>query len=106
MTDLTSLSGIVPPILTPLMPDGQVDLRSLMRLTRYLMINGVHGIWACGTTGEFACIDAEEREHVTGTIVDTLDDRLPVIANVSDCSTRLTIGHARAPSPLGPTRSP
>lgn len=95
MTDLTALSGIVPPILTPLMPDGQVDLRSLMRLTRYLMINGVHGIWACGTTGEFACIDAEEREHVTGTIVDTLDGKLPVIANVSDCSTRLTIGHAR-----------
>ena len=29
--------GIIPPILTPLQPDGQVDLRSLYRLTRWLM---------------------------------------------------------------------
>lgn len=87
------LQGIVPPILTPLQPDGQVDLRSLHRLTRWLMLEGVHGIWACGTTGEFPCFDADEREDVVGTCVEAVDGRIPVVANISDCSTKLTLGH-------------
>ena len=86
--------GIIPPILTPIEPDGQVDLRSLFRLTRWLIREGVHGIWACGTTGEFPCFDAGEREHVVGTCVEAAGE-VPVIANVSDCSTRLAIEHGR-----------
>lgn len=86
-------AGIIPPILTPIGPDGQVDLRSLYRLTRYLINEGVHGIWACGTTGEFACFDADEREHAIATCVEAADGRVPVVANISDCSTRLTIMH-------------
>ncbi len=96
-----ALGGIVPPILTPLNPAGEVDLRSLARLVRYLAIGGVDGIWACGTTGEFACIDADEREHVIATVIETLDGKLPVIANVSDCSTRLAIGHGRRADAAG-----
>jgi 4-hydroxy-tetrahydrodipicolinate synthase len=96
-----AIGGIVPPILTPLDPAGEVDLRSLARLVRYLAIGGVDGIWACGTTGEFACIDADEREHVIATVIETLDGKLPVIANVSDCSTRLAIGHARRADAAG-----
>jgi 4-hydroxy-tetrahydrodipicolinate synthase len=87
--------GIIPPILTPLQADGMVDLRSLFRLTRWLLHEGVHGIWACGTTGEFACIDADEREHTIGTCVEAADGRVPVIANISDCSTRLVIEHGK-----------
>lgn len=99
--DQDALGGIVPPILTPLTPGGDVDLRSLARLVRYLAAGGVDGIWACGTTGEFACIDADEREHVVATVIETLDGKLPVIANVSDCSTRLAIGHARRALAVG-----
>ncbi len=99
--ELEPLGGIVPPILTPLTPGGEVDLRSLARLVRYLANGGVDGIWACGTTGEFACIDADEREHVIATVVETLDGKLPVIANVSDCSTRLTLHHARRADAAG-----
>ena len=96
-----TIGGIVPPILTPLNPAGEVDLRSLARLVRYLAIGGVDGIWACGTTGEFACIDADEREHVIATVIETLEGKLPVIANVSDCSTRLAIGHGRRADAAG-----
>jgi 4-hydroxy-tetrahydrodipicolinate synthase len=87
--------GIIPPILTPFEQNGQVDLRSLYRLTRWLIIEGVHGIWACGTTGEFACIDADERENVVGTCVESADGRVPVVANISDCSTRLAVEHGQ-----------
>jgi 4-hydroxy-tetrahydrodipicolinate synthase len=93
--DIATLHGIVPPILTPFSPDGRVDLQSLARLTRWLMAQGVHGIWACGTTGEFASLDPEEREDVIGTCVEAVAGRLPVVANISDCGTRLAIEHGK-----------
>jgi len=93
--DVLDLHGIVPPILTPFSPDGRVDLISLARLTRWLMAQGVHGIWACGTTGEFASLDPEEREDVIGTCAETVAGRLPIVANISDCSTKLVIAHGR-----------
>jgi 4-hydroxy-tetrahydrodipicolinate synthase len=94
-TDVTALKGIVPPILTPLAPDGRVDLHSLARLTRWLIIEKVHGIWACGTTGEFAALSADDREDVIGTCVENTADRIPVIANIADCGTKLTIEHGQ-----------
>ncbi|MBI3972041.1 MAG: dihydrodipicolinate synthase family protein [Chloroflexi bacterium] len=94
-SDNVPYHGIVPPILTPIGLDGQVDLRSLFRLTRWLIREGVHGIWACGTTGEFPCFDVDEREHVIGTCVEAAGASIPVIANISDCSTRLVIEHGK-----------
>ncbi|MGI8423943.1 MAG: dihydrodipicolinate synthase family protein [Chloroflexota bacterium] len=101
MTPVDELFGIVPPILTPFSPDGRVDLISLAKLTRWLVGHGVHGIWACGTTGEFASLDAEEREDVIGTCVETVAERVPVVANISDCSTRLTIAHGKRAVSVG-----
>lgn len=101
MTPVEELFGIVPPILTPFSPDGRVDLLSLAKLTRWLVGQGVHGLWACGTTGEFASLDAEEREDVIGTCVETVAERIPVVANISDCSTRLTIAHGKRAISVG-----
>jgi 4-hydroxy-tetrahydrodipicolinate synthase len=95
MMPAEELFGIVPPILTPFSPEGRVDLISLAKLTRWLMGRGVHGIWACGTTGEFASLDADEREDVIGTCVETVAERIPVVANISDCSTKLVIAHGK-----------
>jgi 4-hydroxy-tetrahydrodipicolinate synthase len=91
--DAAEFHGIIPPIVTPLAADGQVDLPSLTRLTSWLIRRGVHGIWACGTTGEFACFDPDERENVIGTCAEASAGRVPVIACIADCSTRLTIEH-------------
>jgi 4-hydroxy-tetrahydrodipicolinate synthase len=91
--EVSQYRGIIPPILTPVQPDGQVDLLSLTRLTNWLIREGVHGIWACGTTGEFPCFDADERENVVGTCAEAAMGRVPIVANISDCSTRLAIEH-------------
>ncbi|HEV2125829.1 MAG TPA: dihydrodipicolinate synthase family protein [Chloroflexota bacterium] len=93
--DMVELQGIVPPILTPFTPDEQVDLHSLARLTRWLIHQGVHGIWACGTTGEFASLSADDREDVIGTCVENTTGRVPVVANIADCGTKLTIEHGK-----------
>ena len=93
--DMTRFKGILPPIVTPLMPYGALDLDSLTRLARWLIDEGVHGIWACGTNGEFPCFTAEEREHIVATCVHAAAGRVPVIANVADNATPLVIEHGR-----------
>ena len=85
--DLNRLHGIFPPILTPLHEDQRVDHDSLASLVEYLLGEGVHGIWAMGTTGEFACFDADEREAAVKTVVKAVRGRAPVIANVGDAKT-------------------
>ncbi|MDA1188244.1 MAG: dihydrodipicolinate synthase family protein [Chloroflexi bacterium] len=78
------------PILTPLTPDMEVDVPSLKRLVRYLLDNGVHGIWASGTTAEFPALDNHERIVSIIAVVDEVAGKVPVIANVSRASTDLT----------------
>ena len=86
-----SIKGVVVPILTPLMPDGSQDLNSLRRLINYLLDNGVHGIWASGTTGEFANFTDKDRAVNIETVVDEINGRVPVIANISGPSAELTV---------------
>lgn len=101
MFDPTSLHGIIPPILTPLTPDEDVDHPSLRRLVGHLIEEGVHGIWVLGTTGEFASLDAAQRAAAVRTTVEAAAGRVPVIANVSDASTLRAVQHARAAMEAG-----
>ena len=90
------LHGVIVPILTPLNADETVDTASLRRLVDYLVEGGVHGIWAAGTTGEFAALDDEQKLIAIETVVDQVAGRLPVIGNISAPSTNLTVRLARA----------
>src|SRR6266508_6620328 len=99
--DRSALRGIFPPIMTPMFPDESADLASLKSLTRFLLDEGVHGFWVLGTTGEFPTFDETEREAVLNAALETVAGRVPVIASVSDASTKLTIRHARAAERAG-----
>ena len=101
MLEPSTLHGIVPPIVTPLTPDGEVDHRSLASACRFLLASGVHGIWAAGTTGEFPCFTAGERAEIVQTCVAAASGRVPVVANVGDCSTKLAVDHARRAAAAG-----
>ena len=83
--------GVTPPILTPFTPDERVDRPSLRRLVNYMIDNGIHGIWATGTTGEFATMRDKERVIANETIVDAVAGRIPVIACIADASTERTV---------------
>ena len=95
------IKGVVIPIMTPLKPDETVDVPSLRRLTNYLIDNGVHGIWAAGTTGEFANLSDKERLISIETVVNEVAGRVPVIGNVSSASTQLSINMALEVQEMG-----
>ena len=94
--DQPKLRGVIVPILTPLTPSEAVDVRSLRRLVNYLVDNGVHGLWAAGTTGEFAALDEDARRLVIETAAEEAAGRVPVIGNVAAPATRATAAAAAA----------
>ncbi|MGI9148167.1 MAG: dihydrodipicolinate synthase family protein [Chloroflexota bacterium] len=86
--------GIFVPMVTPLRADERVDEPSLRRLVEFLVGAGVHGLWAMGTTGEFAGLPEDERAKAVAATVDCAAGRVPVIANIGDGSTGLALRHA------------
>jgi 4-hydroxy-tetrahydrodipicolinate synthase len=54
-----------------------------------------------GTSGEFAAFDEDERAAAVETVVQTAAGRVPVVANVSDASTRVALRHARRALAVG-----
>jgi len=92
--ELSQLGGIFPPLLTPLSADGEVDVASLQRLVDFVIAGGVQGIWAMGTSGEFACLPEQARARAIEAIVERAAGRVPVVANVGDGSTGLALRHA------------
>jgi 4-hydroxy-tetrahydrodipicolinate synthase len=99
--ELSRLQGIFVPMLTPFDADERVDLASLRRLVDFLIEAGVHGLWAMGTTGEFAAVPASERVRAIEATLDQANGRVPVVVNVADGSTRLAIEHAKQAVQLG-----
>ena len=95
------IRGVIVPVLTPFNPDETVDVESLKKLVDYLIDNGVHGIWASGTTGEFGNMSDSERIKVIDTVVEQVNGRVPVIGNVSGGSTQLTVSLAQQASESG-----
>jgi 4-hydroxy-tetrahydrodipicolinate synthase len=64
------VTGIVPPIPTPLL-DGRLDITSLRRLLDYLLAS-IDGVVVGGSTGEAASLSTAEREEVIRTVASHL----------------------------------
>ena len=43
--------GVIPPIITPLTDDGEVNYEVLRQMVNHLIDQGVHGLFPLGTTG-------------------------------------------------------
>ncbi|HZT97844.1 MAG TPA: dihydrodipicolinate synthase family protein [Chloroflexota bacterium] len=85
--------GIVTPLVTPVSATEELDPDSLIHLVDFQLSSGVHGLWVMGTTGEFAAFDEDERAEAVRVVVKRAAGRVPVIANISDASTRLVLRH-------------
>lgn len=57
------LYGVISPIITPFDVEGRVDYEALAKMSNFLVDNGVHGLFAFGTTGEFYAVSDEEFVH-------------------------------------------
>lgn len=74
-----SFRGIIPPLITPLTPDGDVDRASLKQLTRYTVDGGVDALWVLGATGQFHSLTEKQRDVVTDTVIEEVNGKVPVL---------------------------
>ncbi len=97
----SEISGILPPLLTPLADDENVDEASLRGLARFMLDQGVHGLVVGGSSGEGFNLSIDELRQITAVVGEELGDRGPLIAGVIANSTREAIERARAVADLG-----
>lgn len=88
---LKEIRGVIPPIATPFTEAGELDLGSLQKLTEHLIQGGVHGIFCLGSTGECASLTDEERSLIVETVSRVSAGRVPVLAGITETSTKRTI---------------
>ncbi|MET9647484.1 dihydrodipicolinate synthase family protein [Streptomyces syringium] len=95
------LSGVVPPLCTPLTPSGDIDTRSLASLVEHVLTAGATAVFALGSSGETAFLSDAQRRTVLRATVDAVAGRVPVLAGVIDMTTIRVLDQARAAAALG-----
>ncbi len=80
--------GIIPPIITPFDDQGYVDCPALAQMSRFLVDNGVHGLFPFGTTGEFYAVS--DGEFIKG--LETVRDAVKGKANRYGKPIQLIVG--------------
>jgi 4-hydroxy-tetrahydrodipicolinate synthase len=89
------LAGIIVPIPTLFDERGRVDPEANARHIDWLIAQGVHGIFALGTTGEFTSLSPEERRGFASLAVRAARGRIPVLIGCSSPWTDEAIAYAR-----------
>jgi 4-hydroxy-tetrahydrodipicolinate synthase len=95
------LQGSLVAIVTPMLPDGQLDLPSLNALIDFHVDQGSDGIVIVGTTGESPTVDFEEHCLLIESAVKQADGRIPVIAGTGANSTQEAILLTKKAQALG-----
>jgi len=78
------LTGIIPPIITPLLSRDELDVAGLERLIEHILAGGVHGIFVLGTTGEAPSLSYRLRRELIEHTCRQVAGRVPVLVGITD----------------------
>jgi 4-hydroxy-tetrahydrodipicolinate synthase len=92
----SSIKGVIPPIATPLTGSEEVDSQGMAKLVNHLIAAEVDGIFVLGNSGEAPYLTQPDRAEAVEAAVEAAAGRVPVIAGVSDASTKKALEHCRA----------
>lgn len=95
------LKGVIPPIITPVDENEQVDEEALRLLVDHCLDNGIHGIFVTGSNGECLALTQKERNRTIQIVLDEVGGRAPVMAGVMDSSTKRVIDNVKAFEEMG-----
>jgi 4-hydroxy-tetrahydrodipicolinate synthase len=82
----SAIRGIIPPLLTPLTGQLELDREALDRMIEHITSAGVHGIFLLGSTGEWPSLPEKIRKKVVMHGTFAVKGRLPVLVNITDTS--------------------
>lgn len=100
MFDL-DLRGIIPAIVSPMTPAGDLDLASLRPYVEWLVAQGPIALAVNADTGEGPHLTLDERQQMLETVVEAAAGRCRVVAGVGGPSTAQGVANARAAKAAG-----
>ncbi|HEY6228145.1 MAG TPA: dihydrodipicolinate synthase family protein [Verrucomicrobiae bacterium] len=89
------LTGIIPPLITPLLGRDSLDVAGLERLIERTVSGGVSGLFLLGTTGEGASLSYRLRRELIERTCRQVNRRVPILVNITDTSFIETLNLAR-----------
>lgn len=95
------LRGVIPPVVTPLTKERDLDVASLKASIDRMIQAGVDGLFFLGSSGEVAFSSDERRREVLRAAVDATAGRVPVLAGVIDTQTARVIDHIKVAEEIG-----
>ncbi len=88
---MPKLTGILPPLMTPVDAAGRFDEDAMRRYVDWLIDRGVDGLFANGSTGEFTRFAPAVRCRIAQIVVEAAAGRVPVVAGVGDVDVQTTV---------------
>jgi len=88
MLSIEDIKGVIPPIITPVDKNENVDEKGLERVIDYVLDGGVHGIFVMGSNGEFYAFDFENKKKAVEITVKHVNGKVPVYAGASAITTK------------------
>lgn len=95
------LTGIVPPMVTPLSGPDCLDAPAVERLVRRLLDGGVHGLFILGTTGEGPSLSYRVRRELITLACRSSRRRAPVLVGVTDTAAAESLAIAEVAAEAG-----
>ncbi len=88
---ITKLTGTGVALVTPFLPNGDVDVDGLKRVVNFQVDNGIDYLVVLGTTGESVTLSAEEKQVVIDTVIEVNARRLPLVIGIGGNNTRAVV---------------
>lgn len=98
---MVRLRGILPALVTPMFGDETINKRAIKQQVDRVIDAGVHGIYCLGTNGEFYALSIKEKMEIMESVVESVDGRVPVVANTGGITTSETITLTHSASKVG-----
>ncbi len=86
-TPARPFGAVLTAMVTPMTPDGAVDLEAAARLAKRLVDDGNDGLVLSGTTGESPTTHAPEKQDLVHAVVEAVGDRAAVLAGAGSNDT-------------------
>ena len=95
------LTGIIPPLVTPLRARDELDVPGLERLLDRVLRGGVGGVFLLGTTGEGPSLSYRLRRELVDRACRQVKGRVPVLVGITDTAFEESVNLARHAAEAG-----
>jgi 4-hydroxy-tetrahydrodipicolinate synthase len=93
--------GVYPAITTKFHEDGSLDIPNFLKNLEFQVKSGIDGVIIGGSLGESSTLTQEEKVELTKISLDAVGDKIDVLLNIAEGSTREAIKLAREAEKIG-----